>query len=835
MSGKTKGDELEDLSSNNPLSLNDHNPWQQYFADTEMRRIIQQDVERTFPDIDFFRQQTVQQHLTDILFIYCKLNRKISYRQGMHELLAPFYWALQTDSVDLSISNDQFLDPTVKLMVQVLDSQYVEHDAYILFEKLMKSAKTWYDFNDDAATSERKPMGGKNKYRSELLSEKVPRVEETARLSPIVMICHQIHHQHLRTVDPTLYKHLESFSIEPQLYGLRWIRLLFGREFDFYELLKLWDAIFAQSPSLDIVEYICVVMLLRIRDQLLQKDYAECLSLLMRPLPNQYISKPASIVEQAKLLMDNPSTDTALQILQQMDLRSGKEPRLTLEVERSASIQSNYTSQHNGNRVRSSSAAASSPIISPPMLQHKSSSQGFENFARNMMKNPQVRDLNKAIAGVMGTVQKNVNAFGNRYQQQQEFSSEFPPSIDRIMNAKNTTAVKPNSIDQQSLLTYNQPFASTSSVDAISGLSKHMISSSQLRQLGDMLAKCINILEDEMFPPVTPPSSKSFEEKSSKDTVIKSIDITEKANKEKELAEQSTTFSGDGNGTEYSSKMNSEDVVPTVNEDVQLQKQQQRRDAKLVMTLVGLKHIRDILNGKQTHFDPSIINIDDYNNDVNSNDELKNSSSPLTKDDWQMVNHPTISPNTSGIIKDDDATPCNAATSSTKMKIAESVTHIPSSKKDSSFQQQLIPTAEKTTAEYVPRNPTPFKKPIKYRIEDLISDSDLNPITTSNKLKWMLTPRENSNSTNSSSSGSGSCNNSSKTLFGNTKSSEKITDPSAILKKKKSHSFILTWKQSANETIEEKSTGSSDGYQQNTLDPLDAKNVDSKKFYDDGF
>lgn len=47
----------------------------------------------------------------------------------------------------------------------------------------------------------------------------------------------------------------------------RWIRLLFGREFDIYDLLKLWDAIFAQDPSLEIVEYICLVMLLRMRDQ----------------------------------------------------------------------------------------------------------------------------------------------------------------------------------------------------------------------------------------------------------------------------------------------------------------------------------------------------------------------------------------------------------------------------------------------------------------------------------------------------------------------------------------------------------------------------------------
>lgn len=41
----------------------------------------------------------MQEHLTDILFIYCKLNQDVSYRQGMHELLAPLYWVVATESV----------------------------------------------------------------------------------------------------------------------------------------------------------------------------------------------------------------------------------------------------------------------------------------------------------------------------------------------------------------------------------------------------------------------------------------------------------------------------------------------------------------------------------------------------------------------------------------------------------------------------------------------------------------------------------------------------------------------------------------------------------------
>ena len=40
-----------------------------------------------------------------------------------------------------------------------------------------------------------------------------------------------IHDVLLKRHDPALYARLEKLEIFPQLYGIRWLRLLFGREF----------------------------------------------------------------------------------------------------------------------------------------------------------------------------------------------------------------------------------------------------------------------------------------------------------------------------------------------------------------------------------------------------------------------------------------------------------------------------------------------------------------------------------------------------------------------------------------------------------------------------
>lgn len=53
--------------------------------------------------------------------------------------------------------------------------------------------------------------------------------------------------------------HLKSLDIVPQVFLIRWVRLLFVREFAFEDVLCLWDVIFAEDPSLELVDYICLV------------------------------------------------------------------------------------------------------------------------------------------------------------------------------------------------------------------------------------------------------------------------------------------------------------------------------------------------------------------------------------------------------------------------------------------------------------------------------------------------------------------------------------------------------------------------------------------------
>ncbi|KAF2718256.1 RabGAP/TBC [Polychaeton citri CBS 116435] len=222
-----------------------------FHADGELRAEILQDVERCMQEMSYFQQPETQRILLDVLFIFCKLNPDVGYRQGMHELLAPILWVVEHDAIRLG-GESKILGED-KIIEAIFDAEHIEHDAFALFAQVMQNAKSFYE---------------QTTYQS--------------GQNPIVLRSNRIMNELLPQVDSELAQHLQKIDILPQVFLIRWVRLLFGREFPFTELLPLWDVVLAEDSSLELVDYICVAMLLRIRWQLLDSDYNSALTILLR-------------------------------------------------------------------------------------------------------------------------------------------------------------------------------------------------------------------------------------------------------------------------------------------------------------------------------------------------------------------------------------------------------------------------------------------------------------------------------------------------------------------------------------------------------------------------
>ncbi|KNE61253.1 hypothetical protein AMAG_18755 [Allomyces macrogynus ATCC 38327] len=150
--------------------------------------------ESRFQEDEFFQSPTTQDALTRMLCVFT-LSKRIAYKQGMHELAAILFWTTWNEK------SAQF------------PPDHVEATAYTLYEALMVLQAPFFEGDTAVQLSER------------------------------------FFHVHLRAVNDELYHHLAQLGIEPHLFGLRWLRLLFAREYPLPDVAHLWDGLFCLARS----------------------------------------------------------------------------------------------------------------------------------------------------------------------------------------------------------------------------------------------------------------------------------------------------------------------------------------------------------------------------------------------------------------------------------------------------------------------------------------------------------------------------------------------------------------------------------------------------------
>uniref|UniRef100_A0A3B3YCP6 TBC1 domain family member 5 n=1 Tax=Poecilia mexicana TaxID=48701 RepID=A0A3B3YCP6_9TELE len=342
----------QDLVVNNPLSQDEGSLWNKFFQDKELKGMIKQDVFRTFPEISYFQNEDVRTKLTDILFCYGRENEQLLYKQGMHELLAPIVFVLHCDHQAFQHASET-ASPSDEMKC-LLDPAYLEHDAYAMFSQLMETAEPWF------STFEREVRKGKEEM---LTSIPFARPQDAGPSVAVVTKVNRIQDLLVKKHDIELHMHLNRLEIAPQIYGIRWVRLLFGREFPLQDLLVVWDALFADSITLDLVDYVFVAMLLYIRDALIASNFQTCLGLLMHYPP---IGDINSLLQKALFLRDpkNNPRPVNYQFQQNLDYYKTRGADL-MNKTRSASTAK--PAPLNINKVSSSLLSFGRKLIAPAM------------------------------------------------------------------------------------------------------------------------------------------------------------------------------------------------------------------------------------------------------------------------------------------------------------------------------------------------------------------------------------------------------------------------------------------------------------------------------------
>ncbi|KAG7538288.1 Rab-GTPase-TBC domain [Arabidopsis suecica] len=300
-----KGTNSPDLTIDNPLSQNPDSTWGRFFRNAELEKTLDQDLSRLYPEHgSYFQSSGCQGMLRRILLLWCLKHPEIGYRQGMHELLAPLLYVLQVDVQYLtevrSNYEDQFVDLFDELAFQERDSGAYDFDIKKVLDDSMEDEEEGDgDGNGppSGSTKKKKPKSFdeldtetqtavllSDAYGAEgelgiVLSEKfmehdaytmfdalmyggsslgsvsvanffvysAPNDSVTG-LPPVIEASGALYHL-LSLVDASLHSHLVELGVEPQYFALRWLRVLFGREFPLNNLLIVWDEIFSADNS----------------------------------------------------------------------------------------------------------------------------------------------------------------------------------------------------------------------------------------------------------------------------------------------------------------------------------------------------------------------------------------------------------------------------------------------------------------------------------------------------------------------------------------------------------------------------------------------------------
>mmetsp|Transcript_96365 Transcript_96365/g.274668 ORF Transcript_96365/g.274668 Transcript_96365/m.274668 type:complete len:508 (+) Transcript_96365:520-2043(+) len=294
---------------------------------TEIAEQIRMDLERCYPEgcEDHFMAPERQELMFGVLFVWARLHPATSYRQGMHELLALLLLVTEAESTLLTLqghtptpvrpekeetpmcspgpkrkaSSDgplAGLSPTksrrdaesatelplriTQPFLTIFNASWREADCFALFQRLMEQVEPLFASVASGGSVVRHGDSASSKAADREYGVKVA-------LSPVLAMCFHVQGEKLEVADPQLHAHLLAEQVPPHIYMMKWLRLMYCREFDTSDVLQLWDTIFLSSEDasepniLEWLELLAIVMIVNIREHLLSGDTMECLRLLL--------------------------------------------------------------------------------------------------------------------------------------------------------------------------------------------------------------------------------------------------------------------------------------------------------------------------------------------------------------------------------------------------------------------------------------------------------------------------------------------------------------------------------------------------------------------------
>ena len=263
--------------------------------DTDLKNLINKDLDRTHQEIDLFLQNKIKNILANVLYIWSKENSTVSYRQGMNELLAiifiafyPYYFTCtrkpkttKEDIIEYLKDINLYKDD---IYIYFHDEDEIQSELFYTFEALMKKGMT--NLFDPYILQKDDP--GYKIY--EIFPQMWKDDSNENKPTYVYRRCSLLIKEKLKSLDNDLYAHFKKIDLNCEVFLQRYLRCIFCREFNLNDVYIIWDIIFydnyvnREKEKYDFIymEYICIAMIFKIRDKLKDADQNECFTTLFK-------------------------------------------------------------------------------------------------------------------------------------------------------------------------------------------------------------------------------------------------------------------------------------------------------------------------------------------------------------------------------------------------------------------------------------------------------------------------------------------------------------------------------------------------------------------------
>jgi len=178
---------------------------------SQRKQLIEKDVTRTDRKLEFFAGDNNPnvQKLFNVLMTYCMYNFDLGYVQGMSDLLAPI----------LRLVGD-------------------EEETFWCFVGLMEMEEKMFEISQGLMKTQLECLGKLIKY-----------------------------------LYPHFWTFLEKKEAQNLYFCFRWLLISFKREFDYNDVMTLWEALWTQTYSINFRLFICCAILEGEKDEMMKNDY----------------------------------------------------------------------------------------------------------------------------------------------------------------------------------------------------------------------------------------------------------------------------------------------------------------------------------------------------------------------------------------------------------------------------------------------------------------------------------------------------------------------------------------------------------------------------------